>query len=338
MTGRLSVDRRRLGLGAVGVLLCATLGLGLLVGSYLGRTKVEASSAVEETRRTAPKPASTSVSNVDRDPPQRACFLGAVVPREEADVAAEIEGLVDSIAVRVGDQVATGDVLAVLDTRSLRHQAAALEADLQAAHAERRIRAAEEEQSAQEHARRSSLGELVSKEEIAAAHGRLQTARAALAVADARVDQVAARFAEVQASLERSTLRAPFPGLVSRRYLDPGARTTAGTPVVHLARLDNPSVRFAVPAELRSQLVAGRELIVDTVDDGRRFRGAVEQIAPEIDPASMLIFVEARLQTETEAPLLFGAEARIRLDDGSSNEASVGASDGEPCSPALGRT
>ena len=313
------------------VLLLLTLGLGFVAGARLGTPKAPDA---------APSPSSTPdlVGDAADKPPApdsegENCFLGAVVPREEADVAAEIDGLVDSIAVRVGDRVDEGDVLAVLDTRALGHQATALEADLQAARAERRKRVAEAAQSEQEHARRSTLGELVSREEIDAARGRMESARAALAVAEAQIRQVEARLAEVSDSLERSTLRAPFPGLVSRRYLDPGARTATGTPVVRLARLDRLLVRFAVPPEGRSRLTEGTGLTVETVTDGRRFSGVVEQIAPEIDAASLLVFVEARLDVGSSsdgsgAPL-FGAEARVYL--GSTDDSGQAL-----CSPALG--
>ncbi len=247
-----------------------------------------------------------------------ACFVGALVPREAADVAAETEGILETLGVRVGDRVQAGEALASLDTHALNHRLAIEEANLKSAEAERKKQSIEVERSAQEQQRRLALSGLVSREEGEAAGFRASSAEAGLEAADAQAAQVRAKIAELKDALSRSVLRAPFTGLISRRYLDPGSRTVVGTPVVRLVRLDDLLVRFAVPLGVAEALSPGTPVRAELVNEGSAWLGTVEQIAPEIDSASLLVFVEARLETadRDSGSLVFGTEARVSLSAG----------------------
>ena len=235
--------------------------------------------------------------------------------------AEKIEGILESLNVRVGDRVQAGEQLATLDTRSLSHQLAIEQANLKSAEAERKKQSIEVERAAQEEQRRLALSGLVSREEGEAAAFRASSAKASLEAAEARANQVQARIDEISDILSRSVLRAPFTGLISRRYLDPGSRTGVGTPVVRLVRLDDLMVRFAVPLDVAEELSPGDPVRAELVNERSAWAGVVEQIAPEIDPAALLVFVEARLETPDRASeagdgsdsLVFGTEARVSL-------------------------
>ncbi len=307
---------------ATGVAAGAVLMLGLRAGPDSGPTTAlttdETSSASASQAARSPAPAPAQTLNANAEP---GCFVGALVPREEADVAAEIEGILEGLNVRVGDRVQVGDPLATLDTRALSHQLAIEEANLKSAEAERKKQSIEVQRAAQEEQRRLALSGLVSREEGEAAAFRASSAKASLEAAEARSNQVQARIDEISDILSRSVLRAPFTGLISRRYLDPGSRTLVGTPVVRLVRLDDLMVRFAVPLEVAEDLEPGDSIRAELVNERSAWSGVVEQIAPEIDPAALLVFVEARLETPNPSAesgadsLVFGTEARVSLTD-----------------------
>ena len=304
-------------------------GLLLVAGAAVGAVLVLAMSAGSGPGASPPAEAaaateSQTLSQAGRAPAEKTepgCFVGALVPREAADVAAEIEGILESLNVRVGDRVQAGEQLATLDTRSLSHQLAIEQANLKSAEAERKKQSIEVERAAQEEQRRLALSGLVSREEGEAAAFRASSAKASLEAAEARANQVQARIDEISDILSRSVLRAPFTGLISRRYLDPGSRTGVGTPVVRLVRLDDLMVRFAVPLDVAEELSPGDPVRAELVNERSAWAGVVEQIAPEIDPAALLVFVEARLETPDRASeagdgsdsLVFGTEARVSL-------------------------
>ena len=64
-------------------------------------------------------------------------FLGVVLPTEAVDVAAETDGRLESVEVRVGDRVQKDDRIATIDTRSLERDLQMAEAALRALEADR---------------------------------------------------------------------------------------------------------------------------------------------------------------------------------------------------------
>jgi RND family efflux transporter MFP subunit len=242
------------------------------------------------------------------------CYLGVVIAREAVDVAAEMEGAVKEMRVRVGDAVERGAEIAALDTVTLRHQLAIERANLASAEAQERRHAIDASQSAQEHQRRLALEGVLSKEEEEAARFRLETAEVMLEAAVAEVTQVEARIDQLESTLERARIRAPFAGTVAQRYLDPGARVSPGTPVVRLLSSGGLLARFAVPPEEAPRVPVATPVRVEVEDLGVALAGVVEHQAPEIDAASQMVFVEARLETPGEASHLpSGAVARVSV-------------------------
>ncbi len=241
------------------------------------------------------------------------CYLGVVVAREAVDVATEAAGHLERIEVRIGDRVAQGDVVALLDTQAVDYQLAIERANLRSAEAQQRRQALEADRSAQEHHRRLALEGLLSREEEEAAAFRHQTAAVALEEAAAEVARVEARIAELEGTLERSRMRAPFAATVARRYLDAGARVAAGTPVVRLISSGNLLVRFAVPPEGASAVAVGAAVRVEVEEPALTLGGVVEQLSPEIDAGSQMLFVEARLEAKAGAAAAVpsGAAARV---------------------------
>lgn len=240
----------------------------------------------------------------------RRCHLGAVVARESADVAAEIDGIVEGLDVRVGDRVDAGSAIATLDTRRLGHQLDAARADLSQARAAAQNQRLAVDQADDELTRRRALSGLLSQEEREQARFDKERAEAQLEAARADTARVRARIAELEDALSRSTVRAPFDGVISRRYLDPGVRVVAGTAVVRLIRRDAALVRFAVAPHAARSLEPGTAVRVETLDPPSVVDGVVEQVAPEIDPASRLLFVEARLVSPPVSDPAEGARER----------------------------
>lgn len=228
-------------------------------------------------------------------------FLGVVVTREAVDVAAETSGRIESVAVRVGDGVSRGDLLARLDTRELQQDLGMARSSLTAARAEvTRIRSQVQEAETR-YRRRSDLPDIFSKEELEAAKMEMETAAATLEAAEARAAEQETQVEQLRSRLQRAEIRAPFEGTVSLRYLDPGATVLAGSPVVRLLSTEELLVRFAVPPESVESLELGDTVEVAIEDAEVRSPATVLHISPEIDGPSRMVFVEARLDVPEDA-------------------------------------
>ncbi len=242
-----------------------------------------------------------------------ACYLGVVLASDAVDVVAEIDGRVEEIVVRAGDPVRAGQRIAALDTQDLRHELRIAQASLASVDARRGQIALEAERAEHEYQRRLALQDLVSKEAAEASKFERADAELRLEAAEAERDQVAARIAQLEASLARSELKAPFDGVVALRYLDAGSIATAGTPVVRLISSGGLLTRFAVPPEEALELAVGMPVRVEIETLRLAVDGTVGHIAPEIDSASQMVFVEARLASGVPRRVPARAMARVSI-------------------------
>lgn len=299
--------RRRWLTKGLGPLLAGLLALAGCAepGPAAGETQTPAAAAVREPGPAAEAPPEPA--------PPAPGFVGVVLARETVEVVAEVDGRLEDVAVRPGSRVARGQVLAVLDTRTLAQDLAIAEASLTAAQADRARTALELAEAEQQHQRRLTLGDLVSKEDVAAARFRMQAVAQALEVVEARVAQERVRVEQLRERLGRAELRAPLRGMVALRYLDPGAVVRPGTPVVRIISAQDLLVRFAVPPEEAAALAVGQRVQVRLEALPLVLEGAVEQVAPEVDSASLTVFVEAGLEVprDLEGQVQPGLVARV---------------------------
>ncbi|HVT58091.1 MAG TPA: efflux RND transporter periplasmic adaptor subunit [Thermoanaerobaculia bacterium] len=224
-----------------------------------------------------------------------AAYVGVVLARQAVSVAAEADGRLASIAVRVGDTVARGAELATLATEEMREEQAVAQAAVSAARGDERHAVLELERTRDRQSRRERHPELYAEEELASARNAVQEAAAALDSARARVDQEEARLRQGATRLAHAVLRAPIDGRVALRYLDPGAMVHSGTPVVRLISARDFLLRFAVPPEKAGALHAGQAVELRLDSPPLTLGGRISRLAPRLDTASQMIFVDAEL-------------------------------------------
>lgn len=251
------------------------------------------------------------------------CYLGVVLAREEVDVTSEVGGTLEELTVRVGDALQHGERIARLDTRTLIHRLAVERAALEAARAEKRRQALEVERTAQEHQRLLALEGLLSQAETENARFQHEMAQARLEGTEAEVQRARARLTQLESDLERSELRAPFEGMVTRRYMDPGTLVAPGTAVIRLISSTNLLVRFAVPPEAVKSFPISTEARLELEQLGITATATVEHLAPEIDAASRMVFVEARLEGSAHT-IPSGAVARVSILAGADSPSCLG--------------
>jgi HlyD family secretion protein len=216
---------------------------------------------------------------------------GTVKSRRHADLSTEIGGRVVATPARAGSRVRRGDVLVQLADDELRAQLGLQTRTLDAARADARRACAVADQAARELVRARTL----TAEGVAAAsmldraESEHRTAAAACDAARANVQRAYAAVRVANVALTRTTLRAPFDGIVAEVHTEVGEWITPappGIPVPPVVQLIDPGAVY-VSAALDEVDVARMRLglpVRVTLDAlaGRVFSGRVTRIAPYV--------------------------------------------------------
>jgi membrane fusion protein (multidrug efflux system) len=220
----------------------------------------------------APPPdAVTTIVAARQTWPSTMDIIGTAAATQGVTVSADLPGTVARINFESGKAVREGDVLVELDTRQERAQ-------LAAAIAQRDL--------ARTNFKRTQ--ELVKQGVMAQTEfdntSELQTS------AEAQVG-------EIQATIDRKTIRAPFSGVLGLRQVNLGQYLAAGQAIVPLQKLDPIYVNFGVPQQTSAQSMAGRTLRISSEDlPGAKFAGKVTAVDSVISEATRNIEVQATLQ------------------------------------------
>jgi len=161
---------------------------------------------------------------------------GTVVSRSDARLSAEVPGRLTSVA-DVGTMVLQGESLALIEDTSLRLLHAELEAEVTREEARLRFLVGEEK-------RFTKLAEsnLAAATQLDQTRSDRDMARGDLAVARARLEQNLDQLA-------RTSIVAPFNGVVVERLMTPGERVVEGSQVIRLVDQDDLEVIARAPLE-----------------------------------------------------------------------------------------
>ena len=281
------MTRRRIG---AAVDLGLRLGLALAAGCRGGAA--DADDPADPIEIAAPAGRLDERARADEKPG----FLAALTPKQAHDVPAPYTSAGVHLAVKLGDAVTAGQVLARLDDRQLRQELDAGRAQLRTAQAavvqaEVDKRGAEIILAREKSAEAAGVG---SRADLAGATQAVAKAGAAVTVARATADERATRLGQLQAHLAEMTLTAPIAGSVALIYAQDGARVEEGHPVLRVIS-GGVYVKFAIPAD-KIGLVQPGDLVDLRVDRRADLLTArVGHIAPELDAVAQMIIADADL-------------------------------------------
>jgi membrane fusion protein, multidrug efflux system len=224
-------------------------------------------------------------------------YLGVVVAREAVDIAPKVEGAVKEVTVNVGDHVNEGDKVAELDDQALKRELALVQAGLSGAFAGQAKASIELLDAKERNARRKGVTLDLSQEERASAAFKEQLGGANLSAARAQVAEQQARMALLGETIKNSSLRAPFSGTVAARYRGQGEIAGPRAPILRIIQSGDLLMRFAIPVVRSTELKLPMPVQIEIETLTAPVRGQVVRIAPEVDPSSQMIFVEASIAT-----------------------------------------
>jgi membrane fusion protein (multidrug efflux system) len=203
-----------------------------------------------------------------------------ILPLQEATLYAKVSGYLKTLTVDKGDAVEAGQLLAEIEVPELLADETQLEAEEQVARTDydRMVRA------------REKAADLVVPQTVDDSRGRWEVARA--------------KLERTRTLLGYARLTAPFAGIVTARFVDPGAfipAATSGTPAQSAALvtlMDASRVRVQVYVPEAEVPRIKRELPVRlTLEElpGRTFAGTVTRFAYALDEATKSMLAEIEI-------------------------------------------
>ncbi len=216
---------------------------------------------------------------------------GVLEPLELVRVGAQASGRIERLAVKIGDIVEAGQLVAEIDSQTrrntLRDREAAL-ANIRAVHAVRRAGLVKAEKDF-ERERDLLAGGSTPRAQYDAAVAMRDTARAEVQSLDAQVAQAQVALESAGIELDYTRITAPIAGTVVAIVTDEGqtvnALQTAPT-IVMIARLDTMTVRADISEADVVRVRRGLPVWFSILGDPkRRFDGELRQVEPA--PASI---------------------------------------------------
>lgn len=264
------------------------LGLGLLAAGC-GESKSPAAAAAKP----VPPAASTSA------PAEESLTAsGPLVVENQVDVSAQREGVVAKILAEPGVRVKAGQLLGTLDDRQATSDLEAARAKTRSIEADLGNWKAETEVLEADYVRAQKMWEagLITKEQLDHARYKVDSDRFDVK----RVQEVLlgahATERSLELELEKTRIRAPFSGLVARRYVRAGQKVALGDRLFWVTAEGPLHVRFTLPAQFLGRVAKGQELPLSAPDAPGENRAArVISVSPVVDPASGTIEVLAEL-------------------------------------------
>ncbi|TMQ13478.1 MAG: efflux RND transporter periplasmic adaptor subunit [Deltaproteobacteria bacterium] len=238
-------------------------------------------------------------------------FLAALTPKQQADITAPYTSASAHLAVKLGETVTAGQVVARLDDRQLRQELDAARAQLRTAQAAI-LQAQVDRRGAEvvlEREKKAVAANVGSPADLASAHQAVAKASAAIAVAHATADERATHIAQLQAHLAEMTLTAQIAGNVALVYLEDGARVEEGRPVIRVIS-GGVYVKFAIPADRIGAVKPGDTVDVSVDRRPGLLTAVVGHVSPELDAVAQMIIADAEL-VNPPADLQPGTVCRI---------------------------
>lgn len=212
---------------------------------------------------------------------------GSLAAWQEAVVGAEANGLkITEVRVNVGDRVQRGDVLATLQSDTLRAELAQAEGSLAEATA-----SAQETKVQAERARALQLQGFYSS-------AQLSQALATELSAAARVQSARALVQLQQLRVAQTVVKAPDAGVISARQATVGSVVGAGTELFRLIRQGRLEWRAEVTAADIGRVQVGA-LAQITAASGQQLQGKVRMVAPSVDAQTRNALVYVDLPANT---------------------------------------
>ncbi|MGI2114559.1 efflux RND transporter periplasmic adaptor subunit [Shewanella frigidimarina] len=256
---------------------------------------------------------------------------GVLYPSKLVNVGAQVSGLIETMAVNVGQNIKQGDLIAQIDNLTQQNALKEAQASLQSIDAQYRAKQAQIKVAKSEYARNKKM--LVNG---AASVSDFDSAESILAVYLAELDELSAEKDKAIISVDNAklnlgytTIRSPIDGTVIYVSVEEGqtVNNNQGTPsIIELAQLDVMTIKAQVSEADIINVSAGQEVYFSILGaTAKKYRGVLRAIEPgptllSGDDSSLMIgddeaiYYNALFDVENPDNLLrFGMTAQVSI-------------------------
>ncbi|WP_339609472.1 efflux RND transporter periplasmic adaptor subunit [uncultured Roseivirga sp.] len=219
---------------------------------------------------------------------------GSILPNESIELKSEVSGLVTKVHFDEGQKVKKGALLVSLKNDEL-------QAQLEKLKFSKKLAVGSENRQKQ----------LLNKEAISQEEYDISLTALNTIEADIRM---------VEAQLARTSIVAPFDGVLGLREISEGAYITNSTIITNFYSIDPVKIDFAIPGKYASIVSVGDVIQFETETSTEVFRGTVYAFEPQIDQNTRTLRMRA-ISSNEQGKLLPGQFAKIELIMSSVNDA-----------------
>lgn len=260
--------------------------IGLIVGFVVSTKLAQFGSG--DASGGGPPPETVSTFAVERQVWERGIdAVGTVEPIQGVLLENEVAGVVASINFANGEAVEAGDVLVQLNIKVEQAQLRAAEADLGLAKVE------------------------FERNQRLRKNGNIPQSQLDRAIAD--LERAKAEVENIEAIIDRKTIRAPFNGRAGIRRINLGQFLSTGAPIVAVQAFDRVYINFNLPQSSLSRITEG--LSIDVSSDGfpdEKFSGKITAINPLVDPVTRSVEIQGTIENTGDL-LRSGLFVRVRV-------------------------
>jgi len=236
--------------------------------------------------------------------PQDYRYAGTVQGTSRAKLSARMMGRIEYQPFEEGDAVRKGQTLARLRSADVAARQEQVLGNLREAEAAR-------DNAAENDRRMAALfaaGSATKKERDDAATQRT--------MAESRVDALQGSLDAVNEQLAEATVKAPFSGVVVRKWAQVGDMASPGLPILTIEDTKRLEVVARIPEGDIARFAVGDTVGVEGTDASRTATGVVSGINPAGQTAARQYDVRVRIASATGLPLKSGMYARVVLRKG----------------------
>jgi RND family efflux transporter MFP subunit len=272
----------------------------------------------------SPKDAPQPPSNTAPSPPpapgtsargtERGDILSVLTVEHQVDLSSQRDGRVTSVTKDEGSVVKSGDILGQLDDQSLQQELIKARDDLKVTQNNLQYKEAELKAKAAAYRRQQLMREagLSSQADLEAAEFQAKGAEYDMHGYEALVESGQAEIHRLEIEIDQTVLRAPFSGVVVRRYVREGQAIAKGDKCFRVSQLYPLQVQFQISELASPRPVLGAPVNLILLGSANRLLNAkVVKVSPTVDPSSDSYDVVAQLTGSGLSDLRPGMAVRV---------------------------
>ncbi|MGA7105745.1 MAG: efflux RND transporter periplasmic adaptor subunit [Candidatus Deferrimicrobiaceae bacterium] len=258
----------------------------------------------------APPPAVEVAPVAEGDLEVTVHYLGNIVPFTRSDISSRISGNILTIARREGDVVRQGEALVTIDDRELADRIVAVNAEVLSTR--QKLAGAqsvyETQKSIYERDVTLQKAGAISQEALDRSRAALDSAKAAADAYEESLKGLAMNTAVARTQAGYARLTAPFDGVISRRWNEPGDLAVPGKPILTIEKRSPYKVLAQVPQEELALIRPGTPVHLRNGD--QHIEAAVNRVYPALGK-NMLATVEVITKS---SPFNLPSDATVGMD------------------------